>query len=325
MEEIQGIGIDSSERNRLSNITGLLVYFEKLFFQIIEGGNQEIDQLFERIKKDSRHSDILILKTENDIEERLFPGWSMKTMNLDSNMDELIRPVKILLQSLVESHSIIEQYTSPAVLRILNEGINPLSVPPVPIEKIILFTDIISYSTISEKMSIKNVLLILNTYFDVCSTIISERGGEINKFLGDGLMAYFEVEKTDNAIESCLDILEKLKKIRDEVPEKSPLKLLYAGFGLARGLVIEGNMGSRVKKDYTIIGDAVNTASRIEKLTRILKRTILLSKPVMNSSKKPWKFVSLGKYNLRGKEKDRQVYTIDNDLVLEYNKKLKLP
>lgn len=314
-EEIDSIGVISSKNNQKVNITGLLVYFNKIFFQILEGSDQEVDLLFTKIKQDNRHKDILCLKTEYDIEERLFPTWLMKTINLDTTADELVRPIKILLQTVVESHTIIERYTQPTVLKILNSGINPITVPPVPVDKIILFADIVSYSTISEKLTTENVLLILNTYFEICCRIIVARGGEVNKFLGDGIMANFDTDKADNAIHACLDIMGELQNLRRKASENSPLKLLHSGFGLAQGTVIEGNMGSPIKTDYTIIGDAVNTAARLEMLTREVKRSLVLSELVKRSTTEPWKFISLGQYSLKGKEGSSAIYSIDHDLV----------
>ena len=189
------------------NITGTLVFFEKMFFQIIEGDDKEVDRLYKKIGSDPRHCDILRLKTEYDINERLFPNWYMKTINLDNNVDDLLRPIKILLQTVIESHNIVERFTQPSVLKILNKGLNPLTIKPVKVEKVILFADIISYTTISEKMTLEGTLLILNIYFEICSRIILNKGGEVNKFMGDGLMAYFDIGKADNAIHACLEIL----------------------------------------------------------------------------------------------------------------------
>jgi class 3 adenylate cyclase len=315
IEEIEEIGIISSENNSRADITGFLVYFDKLFFQIIEGNDKKVDDLFAKIGKDSRHHDIIRLKTEYNVEERLFPTWSMRTINLDEEVDELVRPIQILLQAVTESHTIIEQYTQPTVLKILNQGINPLGVSPTRVEKIILFADIISYSTISERMTSGDVFLTLNTYFDVCSRIILGKGGEVNKFLGDGLMAYFDVEQADDCIQACLEIMQELQDLRQNASTDSPLRLLNSGFGLAQGMVIEGNMGSRFKTDFTIIGDAVNTASRLEGLTREVNRSLLLSEPIRHSTKKPWRFISLGEYSLKGKKVNMEVFSIEHDLV----------
>jgi adenylate cyclase len=322
IKEIEAIGIISSKNNKHVNITGLLVYFEELFFQVIEGDDKEIDRLFIKIGKDPRHGDILRLKTEYGINERLFPTWSMNMINLDNNVDDLMRPIKILLRSVVESHSIVARYTQPTILKTLNKGINPLSVAPVPVERIILFADIVSYSTISEKMPIEETLQFLNTYFEVCSRIILNKGGEVNKFMGDGLMAYFETKYADKAIHACLEIMEELRNLRQNSPENSPLKLLNSGFGLAQGVVIEGNMGSQFKTDYTIIGDPVNIAARLQALTREVNHSLVLSDSLKNSAKEPWTFRSLGKYKLKGMENNSEVYTIDHDLVKDFNKNI---
>lgn len=318
LEEVEAISTISGENNRQYNITGLLVYFEKMFFQIIEGDDQTVDQLYLKIGKDPRHTDILRLKTEYDVGERLFPSWSMKTINLDQQVDDLLLPIKILLQTVIESHSIIEQYTQPTIIKMLNKGINPLKVEPVPLEKVILFTDIISYSSISEKLPIKETLLILNTYFEICSRIILQHGGEVNKFLGDGLMAYFDIAQSDNAIEACLQVLEELRQLRTTVSPDSPLRLLYSGFGLSQGSVIEGNMGSHFKTDYTIIGDAVNIASRLQEMTREVQYALVLSESLRQRTSKTWPFVSLGQYHLKGKKHKSEIYAIDHPLVSEF-------
>ena len=316
-KEIESIGNISSRNNKQVNITGTLVFFEKMFFQIIEGDDKEVDRLYEKIGNDPRHCDILRLKTEDDINERLFPNWYMKTINLDNNVDDLLRPIKILLQTVIETHSILERFTQPSVLKILNKGLNPLTIKPVKVEKVILFADIISYTAISEKMTLEGTLLILNTYFEICSRIILNKGGEVNKFMGDGLMAYFDIGQADNAMHACLEILQELSSLRQNSIENSPLKLVNSVFGLAQGEVIEGNMGSNFKTDYTIIGDAVNEAARLEKLTREVNRSLVLSESLKHSTKESWSFISLGRYNLKGKKNISEVYSINHDIVNE--------
>ncbi len=320
LKEIEAIGIIASQNNNHNNVTGLLVYFEKLFFQVLEGDDKEVDRLYAKIGKDARHRSILRLKTEYGIKERLFPSWSMKMINLDNNADDLMRPIKILFRTVLESHSIIERYTQPTILKTLNKGINPLNVAPFPVERIILFADIVSYSTISEKMPIEQTLQFLNTYFEVCSRIILNKGGEVNKFMGDGLLAYFDIADADNAIQACLEIMEELRNLRQNSIESSPLKILNSGFGLDQGMVIEGNMGSRFKMDYTIIGDPVNVAARLQALTRDVNYSLVLSESLKNNTKKSWSFVSLGKYKLKGLEKNNEVYSINHDLVKDFKK-----
>lgn len=322
IEEIKGIGAISSKNNKQVNITGLLVYFEKLFFQVLEGDEKEVDRLYTKIGKDKRHGEVIRLSTEYDVEERLFPSWSMNLINLDDSTDDLMRPIKILLRTLVESHSIVERYTQPTILKTLNKGINPLKLSPVRIERIILFADLVSYSTISEKWPMESMVQILNTFFEVCTSVILSKGGEVNKFMGDGLMAYFDIEKADDAIHACLEIKEKLRALRENSLEYSPLQILYTGFGLAQGLVIEGNMGSAYKTDYTIIGDPVNVAARLQALTRETNYSLILSGSLKNNTKESWPFIGLGTYKLKGMENNNEVYSIDHDLFKGFNKSI---
>ena len=120
-EEIDKLGKKSQVNNQTKQITGTLIYFNDLFFQIIEGDEIEIDKLYNKIRNDHRHEDILALKMENDITERYFPDWSMKLTNLEHNTNELSLPVKLLFQALIDSHLLIEKYTQPSVLKIIRE------------------------------------------------------------------------------------------------------------------------------------------------------------------------------------------------------------
>ncbi len=319
--EIELIGEASKIKNEDAQITGILLYFNDLFFQIIEGDSLNIENLYCKIKEDKRHEDVLCLKSENEITERYFPDWSMKVINLDRRTDELASPIKLLLKALIDSHTIIEKYTQSSVLKVLSDGINPLTLQPKKVDRIIIFGDILSYSTLSEQLSVEDVFLVLNCYFEVCTRIITLHGGEVNKFIGDGLMAYFDGEDTDNPIQACIEILEEIDQVRKSAPKSSPLSLLYSGYGMARGTVIEGNMGSDIKMDYTIIGEAVNTAARLETHTRFIERSIVISELVKASCKKDWDFIRMGQFYLKGRSESMAVYSINHPLVDNFKDK----
>ncbi|MBD2184741.1 BLUF domain-containing protein [Planktothrix sp. FACHB-1355] len=311
-KEIEAIGKVSAPNNQAKNITGVLLCSQGIFFQILEGDEENIDRLYEKILRDRRHTDILCLNTEHDIKERLFPEWSIQTIDLDENTDLIIKPIRALLQTLNESYRILEKYTQPTVVNIISNGANPLLVPPRKVEKIILFSDIVSFSTLVEKLPCEEIVAILNQYFTICTNIIVAKGGEITKFIGDCVMAYFSGEQADAAIQASLDILTEIETVRISAPEGSPLRVLYNGIGLAQGEVIEGNIGSHVKMDYTILGDAVNIAQRLECLTRKLSRSLIFSLEVKNSTAGVWNFVKLGKSKVKGKEEAIEIYSIDD-------------
>ncbi|MEK8020114.1 MAG: BLUF domain-containing protein [Candidatus Parabeggiatoa sp.] len=311
-EQLNDISEVSIANNQRDNITGVLLYLNEIFFQIIEGDEKRVDALYHKILADERHTDILCLKTECEVSEKMFPNWAMKTINLGQETGVLLQPVKTLLQTITESHRILEKYTQPSIANLIRCGLNPLTVSPRAIEKIIFFSDIVSFSTFTEKLPINDVVALVNHYLRICSNIISAYGGVVNKFMGDGIMASFNQEQVDDAIQAGLTILNELDSLRESAESGNPLRLLHTGIGLSYGTVIEGNMGGgTVKMDYTLLGDAVNVAARLESLTRHLPWALLMSEQVKLHAQKQWPFVSLGQHQAKGKQEGIEVYSLD--------------
>jgi adenylate cyclase len=311
--EIDQIGIDSSRRNANDGITGALLTLGDVFFQIIEGDEWAIDDLYRRVLSDDRHTDIICLRTEPDITGRLFPDWSMNVFDLDHLGGDVVEPMKLLLGRMSEAQHIIERYTQPAVSRILRQGPNPLDVPLHKADRVVLFTDMVAFSAISDRLPIEDVSELVSAYLEICCTGIARRGGEVTKLLGDGVMAYFDPEHTDDALQSCADILLELKRERDDAAPHSPLRLLFSGFGLALGSVLEGTMGSSVKMDYTIIGEPVNTAARLEALTRTLDMPVLMTEAVKQATQQRWDIAYAGTFDT-GRDDSTQVYPLATEV-----------
>jgi class 3 adenylate cyclase len=139
-------------------------------------------------------------------------------------------------------------------------------------------------------------------------------------------MAYFDGDRADDALQASLDILAELEMLRNQASANSPLRVLYIGVGLSKGIVLEGNIGSQTKKEYTVIGDAVNVASRIEALTRQLNRFLVFSAAVSQGLSDRWRPVRLGDFKAKGKEAIVEVYSIDDILTFQKSdfQKLKL-
>ena len=315
-KEIQKIAEVSSQNNKKIQITGILLCLGDFFFQVIEGEIEQVELLYRKILADTRHTDILCLKTEYDVTERLYPNWAMKTINLDEMTDVIIQPIKSLLKTVTESHRILEKYTQPSVINILTQGRNPLQVLPQLTEKIIFFSDICSFSIFAEKLPVIQVVSFVNQYLEICSKHISAFGGEVSKFIGDSVMASFPNEAGDAAIESCLVILNELQQLREQTSETMPLHFLYTGIGLSCGKVIEGNIGSHcIKMDYTLLGDEVNTAARLEGLTRHLSYMLAFTETVKMQTKKNWPFINLGTHQVKGKQKSINIFSIDKPIT----------
>ncbi|MEA1967477.1 MAG: adenylate/guanylate cyclase domain-containing protein [Thermodesulfobacteriota bacterium] len=151
----------------------------------------------------------------------------------------------------------------------------------------IMFTDIRSFTSFSERKRPAEVVNRLNEYFEAMSSAVYSENGVVDKFLGDGIMAFFGAfdKNRDTSLASLaaaraalkmLDILDSL----NEQWERQHQKPFRIGIGIHTGKVMIGNIGSRTKMEYTVIGDAVNLASRLQDQTKKLGETIIISESV---------------------------------------------
>ncbi len=145
----------------------------------------------------------------------------------------------------------------------------------------VLFSDIRSFTTISESMTPEELVLSLNAYFNKMGTEISKFSGIIDKFIGDAIMAIFgapmvKPNDAENSVFAALYMVEALKDFNKLQEEKGKVNFKI-GVGINTGDAIVGNIGSEQKIDYTVIGDTVNLASRLEGLTKKYHARIIIS------------------------------------------------
>ncbi|MDM8525515.1 adenylate/guanylate cyclase domain-containing protein [Desulfococcaceae bacterium HSG8] len=150
----------------------------------------------------------------------------------------------------------------------------------------LLFSDIRRFTAYSENKSPEEVVSRLNEYFDAMSAVVSSEGGITDKFLGDGLMAFFgafdeAINPSEAGARAALNMLKELEKLNQKWKEQGQ-ETFAIGIGLHTGEVKVGNIGSHNKMEYTVIGDAVNLASRLQDKTKVLKEPILISDAVYN-------------------------------------------
>ena len=134
----------------------------------------------------------------------------------------------------------------------------------------ILFADIRSFTTLSENMQPEEIITMLNEYFDIMVDIIFEHDGILDKFVGDELMAVFGIidsgnQAPENAVRSALAMQNKLHELMALRRQQNKPEF-KVGIGINTGNVVIGNVGSRNRMDYTVIGDAVNIAARFEQM-----------------------------------------------------------
>jgi len=197
-------------------------------------------------------------------------------------------------------------YVSPQVMdEILNGSIKP-GIYGERKHICILFSDIRSFTTISEKMEPEDVIRFLNKYLGAMTEAIQGHGGTIDKFMGDGIMAFFGAPKASDspeqdAFNAAKDKLKKLQELNQEFSGNKAMPLLKIGIGLHFGDAVVGNIGSEQRNEYTAIGDVVNTASRLEGLTKQAGYPIVVSDVVADALKEKVKFDCLGEMPVKGR------------------------
>jgi adenylate cyclase len=177
---------------------------------------------------------------------------------------------------------------------------------------VIMMTDLRGFTELSDRLPGDEVIELLDDYFDAVATPIEQRKGEILKFIGDGMLAIFPAEDDDDfsqssvyALEAAIEGLDRLDAVNRarHAVGRSELKI---GIGLHLGEVIYGNVGSAGRLDFTVIGPAVNLASRIEDLTKRLRRPMLFSSAFARICPRP--LVSLGQHPVRGLSEPEEVF-----------------
>ncbi|NKL31711.1 adenylate/guanylate cyclase domain-containing protein [Rhizobium leguminosarum bv. viciae] len=166
----------------------------------------------------------------------------------------------------------------------------------------IMICDLRDFTAISDLWPRDDVIHLLNDYFDAMSDPIERHGGEILKFMGDGLLAIFPLAKET----ACHDLLQAIREgqalmaqLNEQYAGNGREPLRY-GVGVHVGDVMYGNIGSRRRLDFTVIGPAVNVASRLETLTKEVKRPVLLSRAFVEMAGCAKDMDSLGTFPLRG-------------------------
>ena len=311
--DLEDIHESALRNNRRMKITGFLVCLDDTFFQALEGPETAVERLyFERILPDARHKNVHCLKTERSIRRRMFPDWNMKVFNLNEETEGLPIAFREMLTALLESNHMIARYTQPSILDLLEQGVTPTSVQPRRRRVTVLFSDIIGFSYFAEHLKPAELIGIVNSHFEVCTQFVSQSGGQLNKLTGDGVLAYFTGKTSDAALESATEMLNEMRRRRSLASKDSPHRLLYGGVGLANGLVSEGNIGAGQKLDFTILGNTVNLASRLESLTRTLNVRLTFSPSVVRQAAKTWPFVSLGRHKLKGQSRAVEVFALQS-------------
>jgi adenylate cyclase len=178
----------------------------------------------------------------------------------------------------------------------------------------ILFTDIRGFTGISERMDAQALVALLNEYFTEMVTIIIDEGGVVDKYIGDAIMAVFgaPIGKPDDAVRAvraAVRMRAGLAALNDRLIARGQLPL-STGIGLHTGEVVAGNIGSEARMEYTVIGDAVNLAARLETSTKELGADILISDVTQALVAGVVEASRVGEISVKGRAQPVTVYSV---------------
>jgi adenylate cyclase len=183
------------------------------------------------------------------------------------------------------------------------------------ISAVLWFSDLQGFTRITDTAPPEQIIPLLNDYADAIATAIHGQGGEVLKFIGDGILAIFDAAAAADACACALDAAEDARRevaLLNQRRTAAGLPVTRFYLGLHAGDVFYGNIGSLDRLDFTVVGPAVNEASRIAAMCRALDQDVLLSSGFAQAAGAARRrLVSVGRYALRGVQRPQELYTLD--------------
>ncbi|MBW2339061.1 MAG: FHA domain-containing protein [Deltaproteobacteria bacterium] len=224
-----------------------------------------------------------------------------------ASLNEQIREEEIL-------RSRLERFLSPQVAEMIVTGSQETIdnvMEPTELTATIVFTDIIAFTRLAEQIPPRETNMILNQYFSMVTDIIFRHDGTLDKYIGDGLMAVFgaPMEKQDDAGRAILAAKEMREKLAAMMAKKGGhTRKFDIRIGINTGRVVAGNIGSPRRMDYTVIGDPVNIASRLESIAK--PNQILIGEETYKAVKGRFEIRKIGPQKVKGKSAEIMVYEV---------------
>jgi adenylate cyclase len=203
------------------------------------------------------------------------------------------------------------QYVPPELVEELSEHPEQASMEGDSREMTVLFSDVRNFTNLSEGLTPIELTRLMNAYLTTMTKVIHEHRGTIDKYIGDAIMAFWGAPLADpdharHGLAAALAMQEKMKELREEFP-KQGWPAMRIGVGLNSGVMNVGNMGSEFRRSYTVMGDAVNLASRLEGLTKEYGVEILAGEHTREALP-DFVFRELDRVRVKGKDKPVAIF-----------------
>jgi adenylate cyclase len=211
-----------------------------------------------------------------------------------------------------EISKLFGQYVPPELVEEMAANPQQISMEGESREMTVLFSDVRSFTTISENLDAKELSAMMNVYLTKQTTIIHDYRGTIDKYIGDAIMAFWgaplpEKDHALLAVQAAMDMVKSVRQLDAEF-EKRGWPHLHIGVGLNTGKMNVGNMGSSFRMAYTVMGDAVNLGARLEGLTKEYGVQLMISEHTRNQLPSEWAFRELDCVRVKGKNKPVTIY-----------------
>ncbi len=236
----------------------------------------------------------------------LFVKMDVKSIDeigeLAESFDEMVLSVREKLE--------MQKFVSGSTVKMIKESVQKDQEQSTERKKVAMFfSDIRGFTSMSENLDPQDVVNILNLFFDIQTEIIRDNKGDIDKYVGDEIVAVFEGENMGGlAVRAAIEIQKKLKTL-NEIRRADGRLVVEVGIGIHIGEVIMGSIGSSERKDYTVIGDSVNLSSRL--CSAAGKGEIIVSKEVFERLADKKGLKKLAPINVKGKSKAIQVFRVE--------------
>jgi len=262
------------------------------------------DEVIGMIQLESHHSSRAFTKPDLDLLTTICN--QMAVVLEQANLMEKVRREELM-------RSRLERFHSPEIVDLIISGESEdegAMLSPKEKEVTILFVDIVNFTPLSERLSPKEVSQVLNQFFREMNDIIFAYRGTLDKYMGDAIMAIFgaPVEREDDADRAIYAALEMRRALLKMSKTMEPDRIFDIRIGINSGRVVAGNLGSPKRMDYTVIGDVVNTASRLEKIAQ--PNQILIGEATYNAVKASFHIQKVGKKTVKGKTRAVTVYEV---------------
>jgi|TARA_B100001964_G_scaffold108002_1_gene120643 adenylate cyclase len=238
----------------------------------------------------------------------IFLIWSHSTYNNFATQSRLRQQIKRQF----------EHYLAPDMVKKLQKDPSLLKLGGETRTMTFLFSDIRGFTPISEKYkgNPEGLTKLINRFLTRMTDVIIKNGGTIDKFMGDCIMAFWNApiengEHEECAVQSAMEMEEELAMLNAELIAEG-LPQINIGIGINTGEALVGNMGSKQRFDYSVIGDAVNLASRLESSSKTLGKTIVIGQETVDRAKLNYNFEYIDDIKVKGKTEFIKVYTITN-------------